>query len=676
MSQPNVLYQHYQCDRDWVHKHPNSQCRGITTWNIDNSHTIPLLGPGESTTLTFTCTVPKCYSSGNTQDGKPVQGRDCCLVVFNAWAKNTNTSANGDDIKLKYTLNGSTLDIGSCISRVATHGGTQAFDLGPPSLHDIYNDMEPNSLVITNIDENNNPNSSTVQIDHFKIYRAYQMCNIIDVQHDSLCTYPGYCEPDSTAGTNGNLDSSRIDTPCNYSAGGGLSFSQCHNSTHAENTIPAGGSLSWTFNFNYNYANAGYTGNYQGESICLFNFNEIHPVNTSNSDDVKVDAYLNGHHINTYYLSKKEKRSMFPSHDLATSQYYNVTGPNTVILQNNGDVDIKMNDPGGIDIYRIFKTNTLLYTSPCDFVCQINQGCSGCQGPCQFGCYTCDVSCQETCETSCQECVTCQTGCETSCQDCYTCQTECQVNCQTSCQINCQYGCEVSCQDCYSCQGGCYSSCEVSCQTYCQDCQTGCQVNCQTECQVNCQTSCQINCQDCYNCQTECETCAVCYNDCYNACYEYNGRQDTNIPTTTENTITITQTTDNTQQNQTTQTTNQPQQTTNNNNPTTPINNNNSNAQTPKIAYNTPTITRNPQTPNNNTPTPRQNIQTPNNQPNNNINNNPKQNTQTTQTITARVPPNFNTQPNTNDDHIKEVLLEALIELGIITQPPKRKQMQ
>jgi hypothetical protein len=352
-------------------------------------------------------------------------------------------------------------------------------------------------------------------------------------------------------GTYGSFDLLRSDKPCNYNSGGGLSFSQCHNSTHKNATIPAGTSRSWTFNFNL--TSGGFPGNYKGESICLFNFNQIYANTISSSVDVQVNALLNGQTINTYYLSKTAERGMFPSYDLAKSPHYNAKGPNVVTLENKGNVDIKMDDPGGIDVYRIFETDIL----PAPPVCQ---GCYGCQGSCQFQCVTCDA-CYSFCQLceGCDTCVSCTTG----------------QNCNENCQVNCQ--------------------------------------NCQ-QCQQQCQT-----------CQTVCESCANCYQDCYEACYEYTGEQKTTTTATAvENSTTATTTTSATENSII----------------------ENPPSQPPPITAATAVTA----------------VPTSSSQTQHNMHNHP------TFYNTANM--------SANDEHIKEVLLEALIELGLITQPPKPRHIQ
>jgi hypothetical protein len=210
--------------------------------------------------------------------------------------------------------------------------------------------MAKNSFIVKN------NSSSTIHLDHFKVYRVYKLCNL-EAEAQGYCSsaYAGQCEPGSTAGTTGNLDSSRSDKPCTRNAGGGLSYTQYTNDTYKNTTITPGSSKSWTFDFSGNRSG----GNYLGKSICLFNFNQVTTVGTASSSvsDVPVKAFLNGNEINTYWLSRENMHGMFPSHDLAQSSYYKDSGSNTVTLQNSGSATIKMLE--AIDVYRIFRTSAL-----------------------------------------------------------------------------------------------------------------------------------------------------------------------------------------------------------------------------------------------------------------------------------------------------------------------------
>jgi hypothetical protein len=509
---------HAPCDPDYyVGDHWRDTARGVTTWNLNNQHEIPLLDPGDPYTLTFTCTVPKCYAliSGNTVDGSgthPIYGRDSCNIVFNAWVY--GNVSNPGTVELNYTLNGHT-DRLTRISGFAQHGATQAFDLANIA---IYNDRGMNTLVIQNV------SSSTIQVDHFKIYRTYKTCNPHADEGD-YCTGEEHCDSETNTGTNGSWDDTRIDRPCNCD-NGGRGFTQIQDNIHSGSLIEKqGGSLSWTFDFS---SLSG--GNYVTKSICLFNFNQVYPNSTDpNNLDVPLDAVLNGETINTYYLSKwnenNENKGLFASHDLATESIYDDDGSNTVTLINTGSVDVKMAEP--IDIYRIFASSTPIGC------CEQCETCQTCQDTCEVECQTCMTGCEATCVscftcatcyTACQGCyecqdcqhpcyvscqhpcfVSCQTGCEVSCQDC---QTTCEVECQTGCEVSCQVGCQVACQ---YCEGSCQTTCEVSCQTGCEvSCQTGCEVSCQTGCEVSCQTGCEVSCQT--GCEVSCQT--VCYISC------------------------------------------------------------------------------------------------------------------------------------------------------------------
>ena len=330
-----------QCDPP---NYSNSQCNGlvagITTWNLDNQYTIPLLTPygtsGDSATLTFTCTDRKCHS-----------GKDACLVVFNAWSHDNDPN---NLVKLKYRLNNTDIG-GSAISGVATHGATQSFDIAPVTINgnEVYHDTIMNTFVIQNLSQD------TVQVDHFKIYRTYLMCDLI-TDSTGQCTIDGMCDYDHTPGTSGSLDQWRNDTPCNCETGGGLSYTQVHDTSYQGTTIPVGGTLTCTFDFS-DYSG----GNYQQSSICVFGFNEMW-LSSAVSGEGTLVARLNGQEIDRYYLNRwgSSNAGMFPAHDLATSGAYRDTGANTVELINQSAAPVvTASSWGGFDIYRIFKTSTL-----------------------------------------------------------------------------------------------------------------------------------------------------------------------------------------------------------------------------------------------------------------------------------------------------------------------------
>ncbi len=462
----------------------------------------------------FTPTVPKCYASRpyDAQAGTLQRdGRDSCNIVFNAWPNGDNSGAS-----LRYTLNG--IDVGGCyLSGKAQHGATQGFDLANTGT--IFSDTIENTLIIQNV------SNSTIQVDHFKIYRIYKMCNPT-LLYAELCPYCEggtiLCSGGHPSGTHGDFDSTRVDIPCNCYNRGSLSYSYYHDEHNAGSILTqGGGTLSWTFNFN------NCSENWQGKSICLFNVNNVSATTTDTTPthDIELALLLNGHTVNNYYLSRIEGEALAPSYDLAQSDYYNDTGTNTVTLENLGSVDVRVspNPYGGIDVYRMYKSDTL-----CSSQCQSGQtecptcecGCETCEGcyVCEacVACYECYVSCQEGCEVS------CEVGCEVSCE------VGCEVSCEVGCEVSCQVGCEVSCQPCQttcesSCQVGCEVSCEicnteceVSCQGGCQECEAGCQgcescVTCQTACEVGCQSACQITCQDCQGtCQSGCQACEFC----------------------------------------------------------------------------------------------------------------------------------------------------------------------
>ena len=303
----------------------NDQGRGVTTWNLSNQYTVSAIPPSGTATLTFTCTVPKCYSSYNTIPrcgDTNILGQDACNIVFNAWT-NENTSST---IELQYMTNTFNTDR-SYLSGVAGHGATQAFELANTGCAEKYNDMGENTFRIIN----NSP--VTVNVDHFKVYRTYKMCNL-NADAGGSCTIPAACHPGDTPGTNGNLDFTRDDTPCNFEDCGGLSSTQYHDETLKNQTIPAnGGIFSWTFDFSDHTPGGSW---YLGKSICLFNFNYIQPASTNNyENDVRLDALINGHTMDTYYLNKYQDQKLSPNHDLTQNVYYNDVGLNTVTLVNS-----------------------------------------------------------------------------------------------------------------------------------------------------------------------------------------------------------------------------------------------------------------------------------------------------------------------------------------------------
>jgi hypothetical protein len=493
----STVYQYYPCNPDFYDIYPQNQGRGVTGWNLNNQTILNEIPPNQSKTITFTCTVPKCYSAYNpvVENGSTIDklGRDSCNIVFNAYTKQSTPGT----VALEFILNNQPLSKCFLSGKTSQHGGTQTFELANTS-GSIYNDMGINTFVL-----HNTLSATTIQVDDLRIYRTYKLCNINACTAGSCPTCYGdtiLCHGGSITGTGGNLDYTRVDTPCNCAACGGLSFTQVHDSSKEGSIIPTGGSFSWTFQFSTISED-----NYVGKSICLFNFNQVKPNTTDNNTDhdVKLVANLNGTSITTYYLNRWQDGGFFPSYDLATSPLYNDTGYNTVTLINNGSVDVRMLE--AIDIYRIYQSEPVPDCDSCG---------TGCEVSCQTACATsCQTACAVGCQTGCE--VSCQTTCQVSCQYCNTCQTQCQ----TSCQV-CQSACEYSCQDC-----------QTTCELICQDCQTTCEVSCQTACQASCQdcqTTCETICEDCQFCVTcvanqactppyyTCQSCIACM-PCYSA---------------------------------------------------------------------------------------------------------------------------------------------------------------
>lgn len=345
---------HSPCDELYYYQdeHTIDQCRGVTTWNLENEFTVqPILTPYAKATVIFTCTTPRCYSQANTiEGGFTIYGQDACNVVFNAWRTGSGTAETS--IPLYYILNDKTVGV-SYLSEVSTHGATQAYELANINVAEgsiIYNDRGLNTLVFQN------NSTSTIQLDHVKLYRTYKMCNP-RADYSGSCTFDtgGPCYSGAATGTSGGFDATRIDTPC-LCDGGGLSATHWQDTTKEGSIIQAGKTLSWTFNFGDLPDNP--HRNYVGKSICLFNFNNVQAT-TGADGDIALDARLNSSLINTYYLSGKMEGNVLPlapSHDLAKEGDYKDTLPNTIDLINTSSVGVKMvGEDGGIDIYRIFQ---------------------------------------------------------------------------------------------------------------------------------------------------------------------------------------------------------------------------------------------------------------------------------------------------------------------------------
>lgn len=463
----------YQCDPN---NQPSGQIgRGVTTWELSNAFQIDSekynWNSQNAQVLTFTCTVPKCYS-----------GKDSCNITFNAYANDNNNL--GQDIELDYFVNGQACS-GCHISGQQGRGGWQSFDI---SLCSGYNDTIENTFAIYN------NSSSAVTIQYFRILRIYKMCTLYTDQTNQ-CNNPGMCESGTDTGSNGALDYVRVDKPCNYESCGTWSVTTVADTSHEGQTLQTQQSFDWYFDFSNC---SGY--NYEHGVKCLFNFNNMWAASTSNNNDVKLDAYINGQYLTSYYLSKQVGDGMFPSFDLMLNNTaYNDTGYNHVQLVNRSDVGVTMSPTlGGINIYRVYQTGSVCGCQQCQ-TCYGGQGCWPCYGFCQ----TCVTPCQ-LCESGYNWCELCESGYTWPCE---ICESQCYTSCY-ACQP-CE-GCQscVTCQPCEGCQ-----ACEVTCQP-CEGCQTCVIWQCQPcyDCQAcySCEPSC-YDYQICYACQVTCFDCERCY---------------------------------------------------------------------------------------------------------------------------------------------------------------------
>ena len=441
-------YQYYACSSNWFNTYPEADARGLTTWNTNNYYSSYSIIPNGSVNLTFTCTVPKCYSYYPS----PAYGQDSCNVVFNAYVINGNTSSQAT-LRLTCSSPGNNPVYSDVhLSGQANHGATQAFDLAPTN---AYNDTAMNTFRFTN------KSDATIKIDSVRIYRTYKLCNLNACTGGSCPTYWAgtinsiVCHGGSITGTNGTFDPP-IDQPCNCAACGGVNIEEILDTTNINSTIGAnGGAVSW--NFELDSLGSNYE-NYIAGSVCLFNFNGINTTSadTNTNHDVKLDAYLNGTSITTFYLNRNYivypgppastfSSRIFPSYDLAQSSAYHDLGANTVTLVNNGSVPVQMSNDG-INIYRFYQVGPVANCTPCTSGCEIqceacNTSCVNCQTTCEIQCEGCDVSCYEGCQSSCQfTCVTCDAGCQTACDP------SCQTSCDT-CDMDCVATCYMSCYE-------------------------------------------------------------------------------------------------------------------------------------------------------------------------------------------------------------------------------------
>jgi hypothetical protein len=332
---PYVTYdQNFQCD-------PNNAdslavgTLGVTLWrnpiSFGGGRTY-IIPPYGNQSISFTGTQPQCYAQ-----------KDSCNIHFNPIV----LAAGQPSVELKFTLNEPPANKKHLIYMTGNYGqggAQQSYDLAPEQ---TYNDAGFNNLVIYNM------SPVSVELIDFQIIRTYRMY-----------TLGTSCPPASVPPGSGNLDDLRIDYPCTTEQCGGRSYSHHINGDHKDGVLAAnGGSFTWNFDWSLDWTpdhNNRY--NYVQGAICLLNFNQMRATQTDPNPyvkDILLVAELNGMIVETFRISKFADQRSFPATNLMMSPYYNDTGPNQIRLINYGTRPVRMVDDLGIDIYRIYETQSL-----------------------------------------------------------------------------------------------------------------------------------------------------------------------------------------------------------------------------------------------------------------------------------------------------------------------------
>jgi hypothetical protein len=338
-GEPYIYNTNYQCDPT-NNDSLSGGTLGVTIWR-DTYEGGPdiYISPNDTVTISFTGTQPGCYLS-----------KDSCNIYFDPIVLSPGDTTN--DAELKYKLNGIPEDPQDwahlChISGVVGHPAIQAYDLAPVT---GYNDIGLNTLVIKNFS-----NSATAELIDFQIFRTYHMK-----------TLGNDCSAANNTVPNGTLDDLRNDYPCNMLQCGGRSFLLHRDPTYNNNDLAPNDHFSWFFDWTKTQNDSSAPYNYADKDICLFNFNQIVTQADSADNDVRLFATLNGQGLVTFWLPKKGTHSSFPSYNLTKSSAYNDMGPNQLTLTNLGDVSVRMVDNYGVDVYRIYKTESCCHTDHSD----------------------------------------------------------------------------------------------------------------------------------------------------------------------------------------------------------------------------------------------------------------------------------------------------------------------
>ncbi len=360
---PHYVNQNYQCDQNLPPSLQHMDGRGVTYWggepycnsnsNNNNSGATYTISAGNSQTITFTNTIPRCYT-----------GQGACLVFFKATGP-----SNASIIVKTYTNRNQYPNQTPGPFIVLGNGGWQCIDL---AFSGLYHDAERNTFTFENT------GSQSVIISNFQIMRIYAM-GAIGCDDQSLCNGTGDCGQSGTSTDNYGDYYGRLDYPCNLNVStisgnwgncGGRSFTFYQNSEfYGMNGIMAPQDcLKWNYDFGpysqYNYV---------GPEVCLFNVNGV--ALTQPNETGSLELYVNGVYATTFYISNYWNNypgnqlswNVFsPSYNLVDCAGYIDNGYNEILLKNTSTTgaSIYLTDSGGVNIYRTYKTGSVCTIPP------------------------------------------------------------------------------------------------------------------------------------------------------------------------------------------------------------------------------------------------------------------------------------------------------------------------
>jgi hypothetical protein len=209
-----------------------------------------------------------------------------------------------------------------------------------------------------------NPNDVGLTISGIRVVRVYALGSM-----DSS-------EGEIQRPRDGTLDWQREDFPClNGYCDPHYSFTKFgswqHNSAGGGDILP-NSSKSWRFTNPPSTSPSNYDG-IDNRCSCFFNFNNVQFSNDTQGDDIQYSVLLNDHLIETFYHGKN-KHSIGQGASVDLTQYSDYYHPepsatNKIALRNDdstltlrlrdGEDD---NDPGRVDIYRVYKTRSICPT--------------------------------------------------------------------------------------------------------------------------------------------------------------------------------------------------------------------------------------------------------------------------------------------------------------------------